>query len=48
MGVMMHAFNPGLPQEAEAGNRISEFNASLIYRESSRAAGAIHRNLASK
>jgi hypothetical protein len=43
---MMHTFNPS-SQEAEAG-RISEFEASLVYKVSSRTARAIQRNPVSK
>jgi hypothetical protein len=44
---MAHAFNPGT-WEAEAGRRISEFEASLVYRVSSRTARAIQRTLSRK
>jgi hypothetical protein len=47
LGVMAHAFNPNT-REAEAGGLISEFEASLVYRVSSRTARAIQRNLVSK
>ena len=39
--MMVHAFNPST-QKAEAG-KISEFQASLVYRVSSRTARAIQR-----
>jgi hypothetical protein len=42
-GVMAHAFNPST-WEAERGRRISEFEASLVYKVSSRTARAIQRN----
>jgi hypothetical protein len=45
-GVVAHAFNPST-REAEAGG-ISEFEASLVYKVSSRTARAIQRNPASK
>ena len=44
--VVAHAFNPSI-WEAEAGG-ISEFEASLVYKVSSRTARAIQRNPASK
>jgi hypothetical protein len=44
--VVAHAFNPGT-WEAEAGGFL-EFQASLVYRVSSRIAGAIQRNPVSK
>jgi hypothetical protein len=45
MGVVAHAFNPST---REAGRQISEFEASLVYRVSSRTARATQRNLVSK
>jgi hypothetical protein len=46
--VVAHAFNPSI-WEAEAGGfRISEFEASLVYKVSSRTARAIQRNPVSK
>jgi hypothetical protein len=45
-GVVVHAFNPST-REAEAGG-ISEFEASLVYRVSSRTARATQRNPVSK
>jgi hypothetical protein len=45
--VAAHAFNPST-WEAEAGRLISEFEASLVYRESSRTARATQRNPISK
>jgi hypothetical protein len=42
IGMVAHAFNPST-REAEAG-KISEFEASLVYRVSSRTARAIPRN----
>jgi hypothetical protein len=44
--VVVHAFNPST-REAEAGG-ISEFEASLVYKVSSRRARAIQRNPVSK
>jgi hypothetical protein len=44
--VVAHAFNPST-REAEAGGSL-EFEASLVYRVSSRTAGAIQRNPVSK
>jgi hypothetical protein len=41
--VVAHAFNPST-WEAEAGRQISEFEASLVYRVSSRTARVIQRN----
>jgi hypothetical protein len=41
-GVVAHTFNPSTP-EAKAGG-FSEFEASLVYRVSSRTARAIQRN----
>jgi hypothetical protein len=41
-GVVVHSFNPS------RGRRISEFEASLVYRVSSRTARAIQRNPVSK
>jgi hypothetical protein len=38
LGVVVHAFNPS------RGRRISEFEASLVYRVSSRTARATQRN----
>jgi hypothetical protein len=46
-GVVAHTFNPST-WEAEAGGRISEFEASLVYKVSSRTAKVIQRNLVSK
>jgi hypothetical protein len=43
----MHAFNPST-REAGAGRWISEFEASQVYKVSSRTARAIQRNLVSK
>jgi hypothetical protein len=45
--VVAHVFNPST-WEAEAGRWISEFEASLVYRVSSRTARAIQRNPISK
>jgi hypothetical protein len=45
--VVAHAFNPSA-REAEALRRISEFEASLVYKVSSRTARAIQRNPVSK
>jgi hypothetical protein len=45
-GVVVHAFNPST-QEAEAGG-FSEFEASLVYRVSSRIARATQRTLSRK
>jgi hypothetical protein len=45
--VVADAFNPST-REAEAGRRISEFKASLVYRVSSRTARATQRNPVSK
>jgi hypothetical protein len=45
-GMVAHAFNPST-WEAEAG-RFSEFEASLVYRVSSRTARATQRNPVSK
>jgi hypothetical protein len=42
-GVVTQVFNPST-REAEAGRRISEFGASLVYRVSSRIARATQRN----
>jgi hypothetical protein len=44
--VVVHAFNPST-QEAEAGGSL-EFEASLVYRVSSRTARATQRNPVSK
>ena len=44
--VVVHAFNPST-WEAEAG-RLSEFQASLVYKVSSRTVRAIQRNPVSK
>jgi hypothetical protein len=43
----VHAFNPST-QEEEAGGFISEFEASLVYKVSSRTARAIQKNPVSK
>jgi hypothetical protein len=45
--MVAHAFDPST-QEEEAGRRISEFEASLVYRVSSRTARATQRNPVSK
>jgi hypothetical protein len=45
-GVMTHAFNPSTL--GGRGRRISEFEASLVYKVSSRTARAIQRNYVSK
>jgi hypothetical protein len=45
-GVVAHAFNPSI-REAE-GRRISEFEASLVYKVSSRTVRATQRNPVSK
>jgi hypothetical protein len=45
--VVAHAFNPST-WKAEAGRQISEFEASLVYRVSSRTARSIQRNPVSK
>jgi hypothetical protein len=45
--MVTHAFNPST-QEADRGRRISEFEASLVYRVSSRTARATQRNPVSK
>jgi hypothetical protein len=45
-GVVAHAFNPST-REAEAGESL-EFEASLVYKVSSRTARAIQRNPVSK
>jgi hypothetical protein len=45
-GVVAHAFNPST-REAEAGGSL-EFEASLVYKVSSRTARAIQRNPVSK
>ena len=45
--MVAHAFNPST-WEAERGRRISEFEASLVYKVSSRTARAIQRNPVSK
>jgi hypothetical protein len=42
-GVVAHAFNPST-REAEAGRGISEFEASLVYKVSSRTARTTQRN----
>jgi hypothetical protein len=44
--VVAHAYNPST-REAEAGGSL-EFEASLVYRVSSRTVGAIQRNPVSK
>jgi hypothetical protein len=41
-GVVVHAFNPST--RGGRGRRISEFEASLVYKESSRTARATQRN----
>jgi hypothetical protein len=41
--VVTHAFNPST-REAEAGRQISEFEASLVFKVSSRTARATQRN----
>jgi hypothetical protein len=41
--VVAHAFNP-ITREAEAGGFISEFEASLVYKVSSRTARTTQRN----
>ena len=46
-GMVAHAFNPST-REGGRGRRISEFEASLVYRVSSRTARAIQRNPVSK
>jgi hypothetical protein len=43
LGMVVHAFNPST-REAGRGRRISEFEASLVYKVSSRTARAIQRN----
>ena len=45
-GVVAHTFNPSTWEGR--GRRISEFEASLVYKVSSRTAKAIQRNLVSK
>jgi hypothetical protein len=45
--MVAHAFNPSI-WEVERGRQISESEASLVYRVSSRTARAIQRNPASK
>jgi hypothetical protein len=45
--VVAHIFNPS-PWKAEAGRRISEFQASLVYEANSKTARAIQRNTVSK
>jgi hypothetical protein len=45
--VVAHAFNPST-REASRGRQISEFEASLVYKVSSRTARAIQRNPVSK
>jgi hypothetical protein len=45
-GVVAHAFNPST--QGGRGRRISEFEASLVYKVSSRTARAIQRNPVSK
>jgi hypothetical protein len=48
-GVVAHAFNPSTWEaEAGRGRQISEFEASLVYRVSARAARATQRNPVSK
>jgi hypothetical protein len=44
--MVAHAFNPSIQRQRQAG--ISEFEASLVYRVSSRTAKAIQRNPVSK
>jgi hypothetical protein len=44
-GVVVHAFNPS---KGGRGRRISEFEASLVYKVSSRTARATQRNPVSK
>jgi hypothetical protein len=45
-GMVVHAFNPSTWEGR--GRRISEFEASLVYKVSSRTARAIQRNPVSK
>jgi hypothetical protein len=45
-GVVAHTFNPSTP--GGRGRRISKFEASLVYKVSSRTARAIQRNPVSK
>jgi hypothetical protein len=45
--VVAHAFNPST-WEAEAGRQVSEFEASLVYKVSSRTTRATQRNPVSK
>jgi hypothetical protein len=42
--VVAHAFNPSTQHSGGRGRRISEFEASLVYKVSSRTARAIQRN----
>jgi hypothetical protein len=46
--VVAHAFNPSTPGGRGSGSRISEFEASLVYKVRSRTARAIQRNPVSK
>jgi hypothetical protein len=45
-GIVVHAFNPSTGRDR--GRHISEFEASLVYKVSSRTARAIQRNPVSK
>jgi hypothetical protein len=47
LGVVAHTFNP-TQHSGGRGRRISEFEASLVYKVSSRTAWAIQRNLVLK